>query len=320
MMGVGGARRRLGAVVSALAAFALATSSAQAQSSSDASVIGRDLFAQGRALMAKEDFAAACKKFEESQRIDPGGGTLLNLALCHEKLGKTATAWAEFNEALRIARNDGRTDRAEFAKQHVDDLAGRLSRLTVVVPPAARAPDLVVKRNGVELASTLWGEELAVDPGAQLIEISAPGKIGAKQTVVVGSNGDKKTVTLGPLGDAPSPPSRKLALGAIAGGVAALAAGVGFGVRALERQSLADEQCPSRQRCSKQGVDAGDQAVVAGNVSTVFVGSAIVLAAVGTIVLLAQPSTGAKQTARGRATAGALPGFVSIASRGAVAF
>ena len=66
---------------------------------------GEALFQEGRRLMKTHDFAPACSKFEESLRLDPATGTLLNLADCEEQLGHTATCMAALARRRRSTPN-----------------------------------------------------------------------------------------------------------------------------------------------------------------------------------------------------------------------
>lgn len=147
---------------------------AGAEPTSEERALASVLFAEGRQLMSEGNSIEACPKLEESQRLDPGGGTLLNLALCHEAIGRTATAWAELLEARGVARRDDRQDRVELAQEHLDALQSKLLYLTVQVPPESEIPGLEILRDGRPLAKTAWGVRAPLDPGAHRIEARAP--------------------------------------------------------------------------------------------------------------------------------------------------
>lgn len=48
------------------------------------------LFADGRRLLAAEDYAAACAKLAESQALDPAADTALDLGICYQKASEAA--------------------------------------------------------------------------------------------------------------------------------------------------------------------------------------------------------------------------------------
>src|SRR5215218_5450162 len=100
--------RRLAALL--LVALVLCPASAHADPAVEKAA-AEALFQQGKALVAERRFAEACPKFAESLRLDPGVGTLLYLADCQEKAGKTASAWARFLEAAAAAKAAGQADR-----------------------------------------------------------------------------------------------------------------------------------------------------------------------------------------------------------------
>jgi hypothetical protein len=137
--------------------------------------IAQSLFDDGRALMEGGHVSEACPRFAESQRLDPGGGTLLNLALCHELEGKTATAWTEFRDALSLALRDDRKDRQALANLHITELAPKLTRLMVLVPAGVALRDPEVSLDSSRLPVAAWSTAIPVDPGDHRIAVAAKG-------------------------------------------------------------------------------------------------------------------------------------------------
>jgi hypothetical protein len=131
------------------------------------------LFRDGRRLMAEGNVAQACAAFAQSYAADASSGTLLNLALCHEKQGKTATALAEYTATVRLAEAQGRQDRVLIARQKIAAMEPRLARLTVAVPRAV--PGLAIQTEAGAIAGADWGRAVPVDPGPHHITASAPG-------------------------------------------------------------------------------------------------------------------------------------------------
>jgi hypothetical protein len=127
-------------------------------------------FQRGRTLMAKGDTVAACAEFETSMRLEPLHGTLYNLALCHEQLGKIASAWTELKE---LAENDTNAVRAKDAARRAAALEKKLTRMRIEV--TSPAPDLVIKRDDIDVTA-LANRDVPVDPGRYTFVATAPGK------------------------------------------------------------------------------------------------------------------------------------------------
>src|SRR6185503_5066326 len=99
------ARRRIASAVFITSALLLAAPASAEPSAADKAVADA-LFTEGKKLLAAGRAAEACPKFVESQRLDPGLGTMLNLADCLEQIGQTASAWGLFNELEDAARRE----------------------------------------------------------------------------------------------------------------------------------------------------------------------------------------------------------------------
>lgn len=272
-------------------------SAASAEPSPHDPATAQALFEDGKQLMDAGKLDEACPKLVESQRLDPGGGTLLAIALCHEKQGKTATAWAEFNVAATEARKDKRTDRETAAVDHVKALEARLTRLRLTVPPQVRAPGIEVTRDGVHVGEPQWGTALPVDPGEHVIEANAPGKVAYRGAFEVRGEGRTIDVVLPSLQDAPAqaaakpvgmPPleressssdarSNRLILAGIIGGVGLVATGVGAGFGLSAGSKWDDAERASNVELGKDAGTAADISTVAFTVGAIGIVTGVVL-------------------------------------------
>jgi hypothetical protein len=291
--------------------------------------LAESLFREGRKLMKDARYAEACPKLEESYRLDAAGGTLLNLALCHEAEGKTATAWTELGEALYLARKANRKDRQDLAKKHLDALEPRLSRLVVSLAEGAAGAELVVTLDGVAIGEGAWGTPLPVDPGEHVVAARAPGRDPWETRVSVGAEGAIARVTVPVLvKTAPQAPPPSAAAqrseGArsaawIAGGVGVAALGVGtiFGVRALSLAGDSDEGCTADGLCSAEGYAAYEDGRSAATASTIALGiGAACLAASAALFVVARSDGGARGEAGLRVAPSIGPTGAGIAAEG----
>ena len=183
-----------------LCALLLSSVAARAQNASDAA-IAQSLFDEGRKLMAEKKFAEACPRLERSYKLDAAAGTLLNLAVCHEGQGKTATALSEFRDSLALARRENRKDRLAFTQKHIDALQNKICMLTVT--SAGHETGLEWKIDGANVGTESLGLALPIDPGSHMVEASAPNKLPWKTTFEIQKDGETKSLEIPALPPAP---------------------------------------------------------------------------------------------------------------------
>lgn len=329
------------------------TAWAQAPTPGSDKVAAQALFEDGRALAAAGKYTDACPKFAESERLDPSPSTLLNLANCWEKLGRTATAWATYREAESAASAAKRPDYMDTAERHARTLVPVLARLTIAVQQPIEG--LQVKRDGVLVGSAEWGAAIPIDAGSHTLEASAPGYKAWATKVDVTHDGAQVAVTVPPLEglpveapgpavtsasaptnpvDSPSserpPPqlpeertsgaSTQRTVGLVVGGAGLVGVGVS-GVFALiangkKQDSLGNCRPDHPNQCNANGVSLRNDARSAGDVATVAVVAGGVALATGAVVWLMAPRD-KTPTDRGAARVFVAPALNGVIVQGA---
>jgi len=65
--------------------------------------------------------------------------------VCHERQGKLASAWTEYNDAATLARRDQRSDRVKYAEQQLAALEPKLARLVIELSAEGDTPGLEIR-------------------------------------------------------------------------------------------------------------------------------------------------------------------------------
>jgi len=214
-------------------------------------VVAQSAFDDARELFDRGEIARACEKFAVSRALDPKIGTVMNHAICLERLGKIASAYAALGEAESLARREGRTSVAKDAAARAQALVGRLPRLRLRVDPTVAE----IAIDGAHLDHAAWTVDVPLDPGEHVVRAEAPSRK-ASETVAAMTEGKVTTLAVGPLAEearapepkptAPPPPAKPnhtpaLIVGAAGLGLAAV--GGTFGVLATAKRGDAEDAC-----------------------------------------------------------------------------
>ena len=298
-----------------LAVTVLTCSVAQGEGAAEPMTLAERLFREGRGLMQEGKIDEACRTFEASQRVTPAAGTLLNLAVCHERQGKTASAWAEFKQSIALATRSQDEQRARFAQEHANALEPLLSHFVIAVDDAARVPGLEVRRGEVVIPETSWGLPIPVDPGSYAFSASANDRQPWRQEQTIERAAsvtidipilDREPQPAPPPTATPPPPTsparvdppamaatadaypsslRTTAWIAGAAGLTALGVGGYYGVVAFQKRAESDDYCRD-ELCYREGVALNEEARSASKKANVLMGVGAIAVGLSTFILL----------------------------------
>lgn len=302
------------ALLSALAALAPGVARADDRANAET------LFQLGKAAMARREFPAACKYFEDSLRLEDTIGTLINLASCHEEVGKVGSAWGEFraveDRALRAV--PVQEDRARVAHARAEALFPRLSRVRIVVAEGSRVDGLEIKVDDVVAQPSLWEVGVVVDPGTRRVSAAAPSHQPWETHVRVDDEGRQTAVEIprlarqvakpppptGPVADpglaeAVSANRARRTLGFVVGGAGLASIGLGatMGVLSITKTPATRCAAPCPERLPDGSPNpkleaARSEYAVANtyaNVANVAVGVGVATVVVGAVIVLTAP-------------------------------
>jgi hypothetical protein len=294
-------------VFGVITAAALATSPAAAAdppaaASTKDQVLG--LYNQGKELLDAGKTAEACQAFESAKRLDfTAINLILRLGDCYERLGRTASAYSQYQQAasLAAAAKDARRSTAE---ERVAAVEPHLARLSVALAPGAAG--VTVSRNGEVLAGDKLGTPAPVDPGRYTFEAIATGKkswitareIAPGSTVIVEVPALEPIASIAPSApiaspDSASSPRRTIGVALAGVGLVGVGVGVAFGVKALSNLSAskADGHCDAQSFCDDVGFQLRRDAQDAGIISTLTLALGGAAAVAGAVLWITAPTS-----------------------------
>ena len=266
------------------------------------------LFDEGRKLFDGGRVAEACPYFEKSQELDPGRGTLINLAACYEAVGRLLVAMKVYREVetQSVAAKD--QPRLDAARKRIAAIEARIPHLTISY---AGALEILVDVQGQVVGRDQW-PDILVDPGEVRVRASAEGYLPWETTVTVFADGKRTTIEIPDFAAAPPPgdddvtptpvtagePGRRRNRPRMIAGIAALTAGtlafggsvvLALGARSDYDDALADHCGGRADGCDAEGVRLTGDARSRGNVATIVGGVGLLAAAGGLVLWLTAP-------------------------------
>lgn len=280
----------------------------------DARAQAAALFEQALPLMESKQYAQACSKLEQAAALADGEGILYKLAVCHEHIGRTASAHQGFLTVAERMREAGQAEREKDARSRATALQPKLTRVRITV--AEPVEGMSVQLGQRAIAPDQWGADFAVDPGQYEIRVDAPQrqswttKLDAREAGVVLAVQIPELAPLPqpapapvpvPVPPTPSTPTivadvsaanwqTPVGIAGMAVGGATIIAASALGIAAKIKADGAD--CDSNNFCSDPGLDQRADAVVMGNVATGVTVAGAVLGAAGFVVWITAPDDG----------------------------
>jgi hypothetical protein len=310
-------RMRSVSAISGMAAIGILLVAAEARGEPGATekATAEALFQQGTDLMGEKQYAAACEKFAGSQQLDPALGTLLRLADCLDRIGKSASAWAMFKEASSVARSNKEPERQRMADERGAELDKRLSRIEIKLESKNVPVGFDLKLNNVSIPRATWDTPLPVDPGRQKVEASAPGRITWNGSVEVPDGPATRSIEVPALAIKPasadptpsgsglsastssnlrdsvsSPGSTQKTIGFVTGAIGLVGLGIGgyLGYQAYSQNqdSLAHCRADDSNACTPDGKSLRDDARGTATISTVALAAGGALTVGGLVLVL----------------------------------
>jgi hypothetical protein len=256
------------------------------------------LFAEGKALL-DSNLIQACAKFDESLRYNAAAiGTLVNVALCDEKLGRVASAVAKFTETRDRAKEQGLPQHLKLAEEHLAALGPSVPHLTIKLTEALPGTSIVLDDRVVPLDDIA---NIAVDPGERAVEVNAPARLPYRTKILI-AKAEHKDLVVPALAKSVVVRSSRHRIGQVTTVVGAVAAATGLGL-GLYARGLYKNQFPDMhevgdglcdkltKQCEPHGQSQVDRARTFGNIGTIVGVAGVVTAGIGAYLWIRSPRT-----------------------------
>ncbi len=270
----------------------------------DPVVLARDQFRDGVALMTAGDFAGALAKFKLVARVKMNAQVAFNIADCEEHLGKLVSALGNYRLAAQKAQDGTASQVAGVVDARIDALDKRIPRLTIERVEPSPNPRAAIQLDGTEVASSLIGKSMQVDPGDRLVSVVADGRVLGTEHVTL-TEGASKTLKVkipaivelpsGPSGGGGGPSVPGIVLSAT-GGASLLVGFIAIGVRQSAIGDL-DKVCSAQHVCPSSAKPTADRGKLMTGLAEVTIPVGVVALTTGIVLLATHKKTTAPATA-----------------------